>query len=577
MSMYLFSKKSKFRIFFYRCKVSKFFEPAVQTLILLSSIKLGVDTYYSQMPPESIEQRVSLIIDTILNILFFFEMMVKMIAMGIVMDDGSYLRESWNRLDCFIVMTSIVDMSATSYDIAIVKIFRVLRVLRPLRFINHNVNLKMVVVALLESMNSIFNVVIVIAVVYLIFAILGVSFFGGRFFYCNIDMYTIQTEQDCMINLGEWKQFDFNFDDVKQAMMTLYVVASLEGWPDIMIQALDMTEQGQGPRKENTLASMVFFIVFILIGSFFFLNFFLGVLFLKFEEAQKEEQKGFSKEDLTWQDIQKLIVQAKPEYESTNVPTLPWRIYFHEMVTSKRFEMVITIAIMLNMVQMALQHEGQTPPFTRFMDFTNDIFTLIFIGEAVCKIIAYGKSYFHNTWNQFDFFVVVSSIFDILLKAIEQLVTTGAFLKAAPQIARVFRVLRVLRVVRLASKAEGLQAILQTISFSITPLSNVILLLLLIFFMFAVLGNFLFSTIKYGDVMDEIVNFETFDKAFFLLFAISTGENWPIIMFDCSRTKEEGCIEGETCGNSTWSFLYFFMMVLICSYVMLNLFVLVII
>lgn len=95
--------------------------------------------------------------------------------------------------------------------------------------------------------------------------------------------------------------------------------------------------------------------------------------------------------------------------------------------------------------------------------------------------------------------------------------------------------------------------------------------------MFAVLGNFLFSAIKYGDVMDEIVNFETFDRAFFLLFAISTGENWPIIMFDCSRTKEEGCIEGETCGSSPWSFLYFFMMVLVCSYVMLNLFVLVII
>lgn len=102
--------------------------------------------------------------------------------------------------------------------------------------------------------------------------------------------------------------------------------------------------------------------------------------------------------------------------------------------------------------------------------------------------------------------------------------------------------LRVTRVIRLASKAPGLQAILQTVSFSIAPLSNVVILLLLIYLMFSILGNFLFNEIMYGEVLDDIVNFQRFDKAFMLLFAVATGENWPIIMFDCSRTLEEGCI-----------------------------------
>lgn len=114
------------------------------------------------------------------------------------MDKGSYLRDSWNQLDFFIVMSSIVDMSATGLDIPIIKLLRMLRVLRPLRFINHNKDLKMVVVALLDSVSHIMNVIIVIAVVYLIFAIVGVSLFGGKFFYCNIDMYNIQTENECM-------------------------------------------------------------------------------------------------------------------------------------------------------------------------------------------------------------------------------------------------------------------------------------------------------------------------------------------------------------------------------------------
>lgn len=168
------------------------------------------------------------------------------------------------------------------------------------------------------------------------------------------------------------------------------------------------------------------------------------------------------------------------------------------------------------------------------MEFTNYIFTFIFLIEAIFKLIAYGRSYFYNAWNKFDCFVVSSAVFDIILKQLEGSIESGGFVKAAPQIARVMRVLRVLRVVRLLSKAEGLQAIIETISFSIKPLSNVVILLFLIFFMFAVLGNFLFKAVLYGSVMDEIVNFQTFDRAFFMLFQVSTGENWPYVMMDCS-------------------------------------------
>ena len=102
------------------------------------------------------------------------------------------------------------------------------------------------------------------------------------------------------------------------------------------------------------------------------------------------------------------------------------------------------------------------------------------------------------------------------------------------------------------------------------------MLLILIFFMFSILGNYLFSEVKTGDVIDDLKNFDSFFNAFLLLFAISTGEDWNKIMFDCSRTPEEGCIPNETCG-SKWAFMYFPMLILVCSHVMLNLFILVII
>lgn len=127
--------------------------------------------------------------DAFFNWAFIFEMVFKLIALGLIMDEGSYLRDSWNILDFFIVSSSILDMLLRDITIPVIKILRMLRVLRPLRFISHNVAMKMLVAALLESVGSIFNVLIVVAVVYLIFAIMGVNFFGGNFFYCTIDTY----------------------------------------------------------------------------------------------------------------------------------------------------------------------------------------------------------------------------------------------------------------------------------------------------------------------------------------------------------------------------------------------------
>jgi hypothetical protein len=110
-----------------------------------------------------------------------------------------------------------------------------LRVLRPLRFLTHNVGLKLIVNALIESLSGIVNVLLVVAVVYLIFAIMGVNFFAGKFFYCSIDVYVLHTRQDCEYAGGEWKLHDHNFDHVGRGWLTMFIVASLEGWPDIMI------------------------------------------------------------------------------------------------------------------------------------------------------------------------------------------------------------------------------------------------------------------------------------------------------------------------------------------------------
>ena len=73
------------------------------------------------------------------------------------------------------------------------------------------------------------------------FAILGVNLFAGKFQYCSIDKYEHSNDISCQLVGGKWKTYDHNFDNFIEAMLTLFVLASLEGWPDVMAQALDAT------------------------------------------------------------------------------------------------------------------------------------------------------------------------------------------------------------------------------------------------------------------------------------------------------------------------------------------------
>ena len=109
--------------------------------IVASSLKLVIDTYYSNDPSTYSDYDLKVmngldIISYIINGIFIFEMIVKVIALGFVMDMNTYLRDSWNKLDFTIVSFSILDMVLSGSNLGFIKIVRMLRILRPLRFIS---------------------------------------------------------------------------------------------------------------------------------------------------------------------------------------------------------------------------------------------------------------------------------------------------------------------------------------------------------------------------------------------------------------------------------------------------------
>jgi hypothetical protein len=91
---------------------------------------------------------------------------------------------------------------------------------------------------------------------------------------------------------------------------------------------------------------------------------------------------------------------------------------------------------------------------------------------------------------------------------------------------------------RLINKYKGLEALIATIQFSLPSLLNVFSLLLLIFFIYSILGAFIFGDITRGVIINDYTNFQNFGIAMISLFRISTGEDWNRIMFDCSHPLE---------------------------------------
>ena len=156
------------------------FENFILCLIVISTIKLVLDTYIFDAPADDIKAVISAKFDMAFTVLFSGEAFLKCISYGFIQEDGSYLRETWSQMDFFIVVTSVIDASFQSVNIPIIKILRLLRILRPLRFISHNSSMKTIVVALVSSMSAILNVGVVVLCVFLMFAILGVNLFAGK-------------------------------------------------------------------------------------------------------------------------------------------------------------------------------------------------------------------------------------------------------------------------------------------------------------------------------------------------------------------------------------------------------------
>jgi len=150
-----------------------YFDDFIYHIIGLNSFLLILD---APILTDEYQNKSLNLLQNIISGIFIGEFIIKIIVMGFVIGKKSYLKDDWNRLDFIIVLFSIITWilsSVKNIDLSFAKGFRALRALRPLRLVSRYEGIKTVVNAILFALPSLFNVMVIILVVLLIFSILG--------------------------------------------------------------------------------------------------------------------------------------------------------------------------------------------------------------------------------------------------------------------------------------------------------------------------------------------------------------------------------------------------------------------
>uniref|UniRef100_A0A8C2G4Y1 Sodium channel protein n=1 Tax=Cyprinus carpio TaxID=7962 RepID=A0A8C2G4Y1_CYPCA len=528
------------------------FESFIIFMILLSSGALAFEDIY-------IEQRKTIktvleYADKVFTYIFILEMLLKWVAYGFV----KYFTNAWCWLDFLIVDVSLVSLVANALgysELTAIKSLRTLRALRPLRALSRFEGMRVVVNALLGAIPSIMNVLLVCLIFWLIFSIMGVNLFAGKYYHCvNItsdEMFPISVvnnKSDCFALItnndsARWKNVKINFDNVGAGYLALLQVVS-----------------------EFSICSI-------------FTGYIIDIDFPSESALYLGGQDIFmSEEQKKYYNAMKKLGSKKPQKPIPRPANMFQGLIF-DFITKQAFDIVIMILICLNMVTMMVETDDQTKDMDDILYWINLVFIILFTGECVLKMISLRHYYFTIGWNVFDFVVVILSIVGMFLsEMIEKYFVS-------PTLFRVIRLARIGRILRLIKGAKGIRTLLFALMMSLPALFNIGLLLFLVMFIYAIFGMSNFAYVKHEAGIDDMFNFETFGNSMLCLFQITTSAGWdgllaPILNKqdpDCdSKLEHPGSMYRGDCGNPSVGIFFFVSYIIICFLIVVNMYIAVI-
>ncbi|XP_056158125.1 calcium channel, voltage-dependent, L type, alpha 1D subunit, a [Lampris incognitus] len=595
-------------------------------LVFLNTLTISSE-HYNQ--PEWLTQ-VQDVANKVLLALFTCEMLVKMYSLGL----QAYFVSLFNRFDCFVVCGGITETILVELEIMSplgISVFRCVRLLRIFKVTRHWQSLSNLVASLLNSMKSIASLLLLLFLFIIIFSLLGMQVFGGKF------------------NFDETQTKRSTFDNFPQALITVFQILTGEDWNAVMYDGI----MAYGGPSSSGMIVCIYFIILFICGNYILLNVFLAIAVDNLADAEslntdegdkkgdkKDEEKDEKEEEEENDDvaaeeedpevpsgprpaISELVKKEKitpiPEgsaffiFSSTN----PIRVGCHKLINHHIFTNLILVFIMLSSVSLAAEDPIRnfsarniilgyfdyafTAIFTveivlKVLGYADYVFTSMFTFEIVLKMTTYGAflhkgAFCRNYFNLLDLLVVGVSLVSFGIQS------------SAISVVKILRVLRVLRPLRAINRAKGLKHVVQCVFVAIRTIGNIMIVTTLLQFMFACIGVQLFKgkfyrctdeaksspeeckgtyiLYKDGDVNQPTIhkrqwhnsefNFDNVLMAMMALFTVSTFEGWPALLYKAIDSNRENL--GPIYNYRVEISIFFIIYIIIIAFFMMNIFV----
>jgi hypothetical protein len=558
---------------------NKIFITIMFLVVLLSCVTAVVSAGISvnEAPQES--YRFLFASTWIITVFFSLEFLFKLGAKG-----WSYFTDMWDLLDLLLLFMTCVDLAQFYVATFSIKYLKGLRALRPIRLVSTINSMRSILTSIFQAFLACGNLIIFMAMVFYVYGVLGMTLLQGRFRKCyklgdnptksNPTVLSDVNEAQCAGVGGVWHNpIDYgNFDNIGQAMLTLFELTTEENWPGNMYAGVDATPAGMAKVVDYNQAMAIYYVMGVIIGSFFIKNLFTGAVVDAYSSihAHLRGDSKLSPLQLEWLDMYKQVSNNKPERRLRLLPgsifsckqmkaAETWvRKMMFKLVVSDAYDAVGQCVTLLNCVIFAIEYYDQPAGYARSLQITLDVCTWFFFSEVVLLIFTIGPwAYIKKGRNMLDFAIVIVSLLEFF---------NANMAGFRPSFFRIFRLLRLIRFARRTHLFGGL---IKTLMFSLPALYSAFIIIFLLFFAFGVAATDFFGKVKAGYyIQDNYGNFRTTFNSIVLLIRMSTGENWNGIMRDCA-VQPPHCDESTNCGSS-FSYFFFPAFMIIMSFVLLS-------
>ncbi|KAF9099060.1 calcium channel protein [Mortierella sp. AD031] len=530
-------------------------------------------------------------IDYGITIIFVSEQALRILADGFLFTPTGYLRDLWNVLDLAIVLMSCVKVfGQIDHLFSLTRAVRALSCLRVIRLVRYFEGVSAMFAAIGKALPRMVVAMLLTALLFWPFAIYGVNIYAGFFYKCNDT--TILFKSECVgefmdLPSGDdnaeilvpriWANpYDYSFDTIQAAILLLFEMASQEGWI-MVLQSGRAVPNHLGdqpfiqPNEPNRFNSF-YFLLFMLIGSIVFVQIFIGVILETFKTWN-----GISLltvEQRRWIDLRRQLRLIKP----TATPARPqnwFRALCYDMVNEKKGLLwkIMTVVLVANVCLIASQHYAQPELLTDIQDISYFIFLGFYSLEIMVKLFGYG---FHkwrlSRWNLYDMIITVLAIITLIPRFIRHELWT----------LRLEKFLLITISFRLAQRIDSLQVLFRALAIALGSIINITAVFMVVFTVYAIMFREIFGMTRLGRSTTGLANFETFGNTMLMLIRMTTGENWDFVMHDMmvespKCTPNKGSYLDNDCGSRAWAYFMFLSFYIVCTYILLNMFIAVII